>query len=366
MLSGNIRLSIVTAHVLVFYIFCSSVVKGYSVLEALSYVVYSGVPVYLCWVVFSARKRITNSLLGFVFLQIALAVSVLIFPGVSFLDGGHYKSLEGVYVPSIEGINLSLPNSSFNKESVGAYTQFHNPNALGFYSTISIACGVALFFILRDLRGWALGLGFVTLGVLGWLNSLTRGPIIFLVLGLGFLMLFARIGKGPKSLYAKVFMLLLSFFLCSFFLVYFDLLRYLLPDSSSVSVYARFDGYVRGIEAVAMHPIWGVNEDWDWSVGGYPHFLSLAFAADFGLLGGLLISIMVFGGGGVVLYELLRKIRLGAGELGVLVMGVLFVFVVWGAAITNNLIAPIIFWLCLAEASLAAFPLSRQSAHVQT
>lgn len=355
-LGGNLKVSIIACQILSCYILLSSFLKGYGPLEALSFLVYSGVPVFVCWVVYSAQKNLTKGFLAFVFIQMLLAILVLAFPGLEFLDGGKYKSLEGIYVLPRDGINLEIPGVSTRKGDVGAYAQFHNPNALGFYSAVSMACGVALLLGGGSAFRYMSGLVFVILGSMAWLNALTRGPVLLIVLAVGVLLLFYPVDKYRFGLHLKSLFLLFMVALLVLALVQFEVFSYLVPDSSSVSVSARFIGYERGVQAISTYPLWGVGVGWDWGEQGYPHFISLAFAAEFGIFAGVLISLMVFGGGTIVVVELLKKISDGRGDFGALARGVLLVFVVWGAALTNNIVSPILFWICLAEASLLAFP----------
>lgn len=355
-LGGSLRVAIIVCQVLSFYILVSSFVKGYSSLEALSLLVYSGVPVFVSWVVYSSRNNHSKAFLCFVFVQVFLAILVLAFSGLDFLDGGKYKALEGIYVFSQNGINLNIPGISTAKGDVGAYAQFHNPNALGFYSAVSMACGIAFLIGGGGTLRYMAGLAFTALGGIAWLNALTRGPVLLMLLGIGIVLLFYPTRKHRVGVYLKSICLLLAIAILMLTVVHFEIFSYLLPDSSSISVSARFIGYARGIEAISAYPLWGVDVNWDWGRLGYPHFIALAFAADFGIFAGVLISLTVFGGGVVVILQLLRKISDGRGDVGALARGVFLVFVVWGVASTNNLVAPILFWICLAEASLLAFP----------
>ncbi|MFI8608341.1 hypothetical protein ACIGFL_08440 [Pseudomonas sp. NPDC077649] len=355
-LAGSLNVAIIFCQVLSFYILLSSFLKGYGPLEVLSFLVYSGVPVFVSWVVYSSQKDHARGFLIFVFVQVFLAILVLAFPGLEFLDGGKYKALEGVYVLPRDGISLDIPGVSTMKGDVGAYAQFHNPNALGFYSVVSIACGIAILLGRASALKYIAGFVFIILGGMAWLNALTRGPMLLLILAIGVILLFYPIDKHRFGLHLKSLFLLLVATLLVLALMQFQIFAYLVPDSSSVSVSARFIGYARGVEAIFTYPLWGVGMDWEWGELGYPHFISLAFAADFGIFAGVLISLMIFGGGAVVVVELLKKISNRRGEFGSLASGVFLVFIVWGVASTNNIVSPILFWICLAQASLLAFP----------
>lgn len=350
-LTWGVRWSCLLCQVLSFYIFMTGLIKGYDLTWSLSTVVYSGIPIYLMWLMFSLNKNHKSLFFWFISIQIFLSVLVLLFPAFSFLDGGRYKLLEGVYVIEGGGLNYSVPDASFVKGSIGRYGIFHNPNALGLYACVALACG----FSIMSERGKvqkSVGVGLLLFGGVCWLNSLTRGPMLFLIVGIALSMLLpaknlshqvgAQRTKSVLSILALLCLLIIGFFST-------NIASYLIPSAGTDSVYDRYEGYLYGFEAVMNYPILGVDEKWDWGVKSYPHFLALSFAADYGLLAGLMITILVFIWGGRLILIGVRRFR-NMESRSEAVLAVLLILACWGIAVTNNFAAPVLFWLAMSEA----------------
>lgn len=351
-LPKDVRWTYVICQILSFYIFMVSIFKGYDLTWSLSAVVYSGIPVYLMWLVFSLDKDHKTFFLWFVFIQILLSALVLIFPIFGFLDGGQYKMLEGIYVIEGGALNYAIPDASFIKGSIGRYGVFHNPNALGLYACIAIACGFFLGFS-KGTSQKAIGACLLLLGGLCWLNSLTRGPMIFLIMGglLSVLMPLKQVSQHQKQTRWMLGLLVLIFTMAIGFYGE-NIFSYLIPTAETDSVYYRYDGYHYGFEAVMSHPLLGVDERWDWSIKSYPHFIALSFAAEYGLLAGVLIAILVFFWGGFLILRGAQVLRDSLGRRSEAALGISLILICWGIAVTNNFAAPVLFWLAMAEAVL--------------
>lgn len=354
---SELRRSVYLAQFLSAFILFGCIVKGQNALQALSVLVFSGLPVYVMWVAFSLRANNAWRFYIFVFVQISIAIAVLIFPFFAFLDGSVYAAREGIGVIEDIDINFSLPDASLTKGLVSKYGNFHNQNALGFYSCAAIAIGLGIMRVNEagyGRRSFALLLCLG--GAFCWLNSLTRLPLLMLLGGVFLVgVLMVRKGKVRKDVTraSAIIIALLGF---SVIALSTELLSFLLPESSNVAVTARLVGYVAGLDAVFQHPIFGVNLDWNWPWLGYPHVLPLAFAADYGILGGVLIFVIVFGGGARVIYRALTCKNMHVTNHRDPGLAVYLILVVWGAALSNNLIAPVLFWIAFAEANLTVFP----------
>ncbi len=352
---GIIRGSLYLVQLLSLFIFVGALAKGYDVIQAVSILVFSGLPVYVIWVVFSLNKSNRTQFYLFVVVQIVIALGVLTIPSLDFLNGAVYKAIEGIGVGSDSTLNSGVPDASYDKGAIGKYANFHNPNALGFYSCAAIVVGIGLLIMKRHgytLRLFGLLLGLI--GGIGWLNSLTRGPMILLIIGIIATALLFK-GGGSNRSYVNWIGIVLTIVGLIGTVLFTDIFSYLVPDASNISVTTRLDGYLVGLNAISQHPILGVGMDWEWPEGGYPHLLPLAFAADYGIYAGISITLIVFLGGAMVIRTAFARSAETAASGADMGLAVLLVMIVWGAALSNNLIAPVLFWLCFAEANITVF-----------
>jgi hypothetical protein len=162
----------------------------------------------------------------------------------------------------------------------------------------------------------------------------------------------SRFGKGINFLW--VISLLIFVFAFSIF-VPNNFLLFLTPDATDISVTARYDGYSYGLEALSRYPIFGVDDTWNWAEGLYPHFLPLSFAVDFGIFAGFAISFIVFASGLQLIYVAFHQIVVQKKFNENAALAISLLMVTWGAALTNNLISPVLFWMCIAEATVIVF-----------
>lgn len=360
-LDHRINTLVAFTQILSFYIFIISLSKGHNLSEALSFVVYSGTPVLVIWIAYAKPTNHLHSFRLFVLFQLILAASVLSIPSLSPLDGATYKAEEGVYIPPSNGLNYRLPFGSADKGTIGRYAQFHNPNALGFYSTVAIALALAIFLSSRSIGSITLSGSLLILGTLGWLNSMTRGPIALLFVGvLLYLLTRPRRPLTTERTIKRLFTTLLLLGSLILVLLTLGLPAYFFPDASSSSVSSRMVGYTEGLNAIAAHPITGVPRNWQWESAD-PHLIFLAFSADFGIIGGALITFIVFGGGVLIVANAAKRLRKGIGTSHNNALAIFLVFVTWGVAMTNNLTAPVLFWLCFSQAALLSLSPSEQS-----
>lgn len=358
------KIMIYSIQILSSYVVLVSLIKGYDILKSLSLLIYTGMPVYVIWVTASQRKSLHRQFKFFIFVQMFVAIGVLLIPALSPLDGSTYKALEGVRVSSDTSLNTTVPDdeSSLSKSRINKYASFHNPNALGFYSCVAITIGLMTLLNRKDQNSRITAIAFLSMGILGWLNSLTRGPMIAVIVASLFVFVFfqnnSRFGKGINFLWAiglLIFVFAFSIFVPNNFLLF------LTPDASDISVTARYDGYSYGFEALSRYPIFGVDDSWNWAEGLYPHFLPLSFAVDFGVFAGIAISFIVFISGFQLIYTGFYQIVVQKKFNENAALAISLLMIVWGAALTNNLISPVLFWMCIAEATVIIFGVQAES-----
>jgi len=349
----TIRWMINTIQLLSLYILIVSLAKGENIERSLSFLVYSGLPAYVIWVVSSFGRRTIIWLYMFIFLQITIAGAVLLVPELSFINGGNYKQIEGISVVEMDGVNLG---TSFDKNQIGGFGQFHNPNALGFYAAISIALGLVTYRLLEiGTLSKLLGIYLVLMGTFCWLNSLTRGPLLMLLIGIVFCSIFipkidSRISK--KRINWRGFILIFGLIILASAT---GVMSYLTPDSSNISVAGRVDGYIAGLDAATLNPLLGISSSWVWPDLAYPHLLPLSFAAEYGILGGFLIFVIIFIGGFLTMRKAVMNSKATPNKNQIYYLVIYLIMIIWGAALTNNLIAPILFWIAFGEAMLLAY-----------
>jgi len=336
------------------FVVVSRLVQGLDIFQSLSYLPYLGFPFLVIWMAFAGKKAHLTVATSFLLLQMLVAVAVLLIPAMSVLDGRH-ASGAGL---AREAGPLALPTELTNKGLRSAYGQFHNPNALGFYSGMSMATGLALFRS-RKVALKIVALALLVAGVFGWLNSLTRGPVIGILAGLGiwwFLAAAKENSSEGKNAQTRVRLLIAtaSVALSAGILVKTGLGGFLLPHRDNVSVRGRLEGLSNGWAAVQAHPYMGVDTTWAWS-GTPPHILPLAFAAQYGIVVGILSVVILFGYGGRAMLRALRCRSLGESATQRRLVAVLWGPALIGIALTDNLTAPVLFWVSFAEV-LLLFP----------
>lgn len=341
--------------ILALYILVVTLAKGEGFEKAFSFLVYSGLPVYVIWTAQASRGWHVRRFYLFMVVQMSLAIAILLIPEIGFLNGANYKQMEGVSVAESHDVNVG---DTFDKDKVGGFGQFHNPNALGFYAATSVALGLLAS---RLLGGGVLprvvGIYLVFLGVLGWLNSLTRGPVLMLLIGVILAKIFVAQKSAKASSHGRMSNAGLLAALGLLMLAGgTGLLSYLTPDSSNISVTGRIEGYLAGFDAVLAHPVLGITTDWVWVDLAYPHLLPLSFSAEYGLIGGGLIFLVVFVGGGLTIMKAMKNgSSLSSDRRAAHVLAIYLILVVWGAGLTNNLIAPILFWMAFGEAVILTY-----------
>jgi len=349
----KIRKIVLLANLICFYIFLGCLVKSTNVLNGLSTLLYNGLVLCVIWPLLYHNKNHEKYLLYFVLLQMFLSMLVLFVPYFSFIDGFTYKQMDGAYVVDMDELNYTIPGANFDKSTVGKYGVFHNPNALGFYSAAAIAFAY---------YGWTMGgvwrfisILLLCMGVVGWFNSLTRGPMLFLMLGFVFTYFISC--WANKSKISLVFFIVGLVGLSVFILTYSNYLEYFFPSAGNISVDARLTGYSDGFLAIVNSPFFGIDRS-QWLDLAVPHFLSLYFASEYGVPAGIAVTILVFLGGFQCILRACRLVMWNPHNRSIRnknFFAVLLIFLCFGIAVSDNVTSPLLFWFCFMEAQMLVF-----------
>lgn len=335
------------------YIFLGSFVKSFNLLASISIMLYDGMAILVIWgVIFFNKKNHVIYFVSFVFLQMLLSMLVLLNPSFSIIDGGVYQALRGSHVVEMESLNFLNSGATLVKSMVGKYGVFHNPNALGFYSFISICCACYLF-LQSNYRCRVAALFFLSAGILGWLNSLTRGPVIFFMFGAA-LLIFRSTNKLSRHVRVSIGVFIIVLFFGAIILLPSQgVLDLFIPRGDDIAITARIDGYIDGFEMIENFPLFGVDRQISyWSNKYLPHFVSLYFASEHGIIAGIVISLIIFLYGYKSIHSALRLLDKAPEQKGQLYFCILLVCVCWGISVTNNITVPFLFWISFMEAQL--------------
>lgn len=330
------------ANLLTFLIFASTLLKSFNPLGAISTSLYDGVALVVVWIAAFRDGNGERALIGYIFIQMLLSTLVLLNPGFEFIDGRYYQNLLGRFTidPSLnEGFVL-------DKLLVGSYGVFHNPNALGFYSIAGIFCGLLLIGKGRFNTVFP-GVLLISFGLYGWINSLTRGPVLALLASLLLVYALDSMKKGAFNVLIKVYLISIVLFAAAFYA--YDFFEYIIPSSDSVSVYARFDGYIDGLTAFQSSPILGVDGSTYWDNRVVPHLLPLYFLANHGMIAGMLISALFLLTSAFVLVRSIKLYLRRTGFEDSLRFSISLLLLCIAVALTNNITSPFLFWAAFAQ-----------------
>lgn len=333
-----------------FLIVFNSLLKDGDLLWAVSLLVFNGVPVYAVWYIMGLKYNNNNNFIYYVALKTIVATAVLLLPSLIFLDGSLYKATEGLFVNEVTDLNLSLPSGESIKGAYSRYSIYHNPNSLGFHSVIGLLVGLYLF--INEVKGKKiLGLALMGCGIIGWLNSLTRGPMLFFIIGLLYVFLLNMFYGKKENFALKLLVMIILVGGSSLVFFLSDISKYLIPDSNDNSVVDRLQGYRYSMDAITTHFMLGVSKTWDWG-GDYPHLMPLSLMSDHGFLVGVFESVLIFVGGIATIITASKNYLNNNLNRGASFLSIMLVFVVLGIAVTNNFTSPVIFWIMLAHADI--------------
>ncbi|WP_155860179.1 O-antigen ligase family protein [Acinetobacter sp. Leaf130] len=334
-----------------FLITFNSLFKGDDIIWAISLLVFSGVPVYFIWYVMGVKNNNNEKFINYVVIKTIIATIILLTPSLMFLDGSFYKAEEGIFVNDVSEVNFSAPTGTSIKGAYSRYSIYHNPNSLGFHSVLALLVAVYLFMTSGRLWEKLLAVIVFFCGLIGWLNSLTRGPMLFFILGLFYIAILNVLSSDKKNFLIKFIIIFSSVLLGMLMFVFSDISKYLIPDQNDISVVDRVQGYIYSFSVIKDHFWLGVGKGWDWN-GYYPHFLPLSLTADNGIFVGLVGGALVFLGGTLTVVTASKNYLKDSSNRAHYFLSIMLVFLVFGIAITNNFTAPVIFWIMLAQADI--------------
>lgn len=319
----------------------TAVIDGSSTLAAAAQVPYLALPYTVVWLAFADTDSSKRHLIWLVGLQSALAVATLMLPGLSYLRGDSYTFWPSGELAQVGQTQLALPNAMTSKGVAGFhFAQFHNPNVLGLYATAALAIGVYLSTS-KNLRRVLAGIIFLLLGLFMWANSLTRGPMIGLLIALALSSLFTRDLHKTRSRRQVSLVLYMIGSVCALIIIIWSgILGFLLPSRSDISVSARFAGFSEAWQLISDNPLFGVGIAFPWDPLLRPHFIGLLFGAQYGVVAGVAITWLVFVTGALITVRVVRNAGIGTRDsrLTASLFGIMA-----GIAATNNFTGPVLF-----------------------
>ncbi|WP_347353503.1 hypothetical protein [Acetoanaerobium noterae] len=330
-------------------VFIVNIVRGVDLITALSEIIWLGIPIFFIWSVGIIKNGDSHSVFTKLikYQAVVTAIVLLMGPLTAEINGVSYAHLIGEdYWKSLSQtvLNAKISIGQFTKHSLSTlkFAQFHNPNALGLYSTTYLALSLHLLICNKSKRKIGQSILLFIIGLIGWFNSLTRGPIFLAFLVLSFY-LFGILIKPKK--YSRVFILLIfGMILVLNTGTVLKVLQYLLVNSTSVSFTSRLSGYSFAFEAIASNPLWGVMPTLNDPI---PHILPLKIGAYYGIPALILISIpflhMLIIGSKNFLLDIMN----GRSEETVFYM--ILLGIIYGAILTNGIIVYVLFWVLVAE-----------------
>ncbi len=340
-----------------FLVSCSvvglSLLRGQGFVIAFSELIWLGIPFFFIWVAGSMRNRQRPNLFAFFVLIQALMAMLVILGGSSLADinGASYAAKiggEGWLIDPRDMINAPISLFNFNKHdlSVMKFGHFHNPNSLGVYSAMLMV--VSFFGMLKSRTinpnrfRWTLWLIPMTVSVVLWMNSLTRGPVLLLLLWV----IFAGFLKIRQRRVVLLLLLLGGVGLAGVImnLDQFTVLRYLIVQADDTSVVSRLGGYQFAFSTMMSHPLVGVPAS---PTDPVPHILALKIAAYYGIPTAILMTIPF----GHVMWFIIKHHSELVYRLGKLEMNyIISIFcVLLGAMLTNGVVVYVLFWMAYAE-----------------
>lgn len=335
----------------IFFIFISVAYQGLDSAYFSSAILFSGIPFFCMWVVGRRKKGRENAL--FYLLLAHGIISLIVILGKSHLNlinGFSYVyriDANAIFSDYSSLINNDLSLFSLDKYEVQKTAQFHNSNALGFFSSVLIASGLALCFkyikLYRANSSKNLGIALLTLGLVLWLNSLTRGPIIFILLVFAYI--YTRSWKIFKNFLIYFILFVVVVIVALNYSYDFTFFNFLIPSEDNVSVTSRFLGYIEGYHALKNNLLLGNHYE-----GFPPHIYFFKIMAYHGLPAGILIAIPIFH----VAIQSFKKFRKDLKEKSIResTFVLLLVGCLLGVYLTNGTVSYVLFGILLAEACI--------------
>ena len=281
---------------------------------------------------------------------------------ITLLHTGFLRALEGTnYISAGNDLEMLSDNVLSAGDIMRVSAQFANPVQLGFYAVIGLIVGGQLLLQRRWVPRLA---GAALLGLAGWAVLHTVERAMLLGLGVALVVLFLR---APWPAYRKMAWVGGGTAL----LVLAGTGLYLLPANlivlppfvqtvigffgqlGSPTEYAyRLDALSRAINLLTTHPLFGVGtfENLLAEIGMLPHQVMVSLSVVSGIPVGLCCTLLLWYGlaGSFASRARLHRIW-SARHTGISLM---FGWVVFSMAVSNNMSAGMFTWICLAIAML--------------
>lgn len=331
------------------HMFLTNIIRGEGIIISLSEIIWLGTPIFFIALVNFRKYDSGKIIIKFIFIQAVISIIVLAAgPYTELINGAKYAHIIGgdvwnIISPQVINAKISVGNFDKNSLSVIKFAQYHNPNALGMYAAIMIATSIHIQVSeIKIKRASIASAALLIIGIISWFNSLTRGPILMVIITI-FIYGLSKVIR-PKN-YKTVFILMTTIIIGILSLDYilraFD---HILISTSSISVTARLGGFDYAFNSILSSPFFGVPPTINDPV---PHILSLKIAAYYGLPTGILISIPFIHLGFSVLRTYIKSAILGKADR--MLYPAMLTGIVFGAIMTNGIIAFVIFWLIFVE-----------------
>jgi hypothetical protein len=333
-------------------IFIITFARDKSIIVSMSEIIWLGTPFFFIWFLGSLKNNREKLFVMLIIFQAIITLIILVAgPQTSLINGASYAYIIGgnswVLDPSLI-INANISIGDFNKHSINVFKfgQYHNPNSLGVYSTVMVVTSIYLFLKKENLTLYLpnklISLFLLMVGIVGWFNSLTRGPILLVgfVLTL-FIMSIIVYPKTSKRIFLFLIFITLTALLTESILKMVD---FLFVNNNNVSVLSRLDGYMYAFNTIKESPLWGVKPS---EYDPIPHVLPLKIASYYGLPAAILITVPFFHITLINTKIFISRIINGISEESLFPL--MLNAIILGAMFTNGVVVYVLFWVILAE-----------------
>ena len=280
--------------------------------------------------------------IAILFVQLSLAMAIVLMPS------GPLGVLQAVRYDTGLGDLSSVPQD-FSGELARIsgqsrlFAQFLSPNTYGVYAVIGIAVGSYMLLLYRSWRLKLLGGVLFVLGAFGWINTVSRGATLGLLAGVLIVAVKEITSKRAVVLTCALVLAAGMGYLAISDWDASDLtdLFFVHTDNEAVSV--RWTAAEAGMEQIAQSPLLGAPVDYVWPFNIAPHQVMLYFAASHGVPAGIMLTLLL-----LTLVQLKLgyvKANLPRSERWEMHLSVVIGWIILATGITNNLSAPVLFWV---------------------
>lgn len=268
--------------------------------------------------------------------QTVLAFLIIYLPyiGYNYLDFLNGRN----YLSSLEYINYNSEIATFenynqlfeNKYIFNQYGQFHNPNALGFYSGICLA--MAFSDLIKNIKTFWWSIPLIIISILCWINAGTRAPIIALISAIFLSLLFMH--KPKKYLLITIIILITMISISKIT----PLTEYLFINKDNLSFSGRVELFKSGINYLSNNFLYGSGGYRDGIIQSqhiFPHQLFLMKGVSYGFAAMLLFFLLVY------VYPIKYFIESPNKNFTITLILCILIF----QSLTNNETCPALFWI---------------------